>query len=200
MRLFVGTELSDGARAALDEATGPLRPQLPMVRWAPTAKLHVTLHFLGAAAPEALAAIERALRGAVAGCRPHVLRLAGIQGAPNPRAPRMVWARLGGDLEEVARLREVAGGALAPLGFAVEPRPFQPHITLGRVARDASNAQRRTIAHTITQGAAPPGVEWPVTALVLFESIGGPDGSHYVKRVEVGLERASRPDGANNVK
>jgi 2'-5' RNA ligase len=187
LRLFVALELTDAVREALETPLRELRQKLSVVRWERSDKLHVTLQFLGAVVPETLTAIEGALRGAVAGCRPHALRLTGIHGAPAPHAPRMVWARLAGDVQALTSLRDAIGTALAPLGFAADHRPFQPHITVGRVARDASGAQRRTIAGAIARCAAPPGVAWQVSSLALFQSVGTRDGTRYVKRLEVVL-------------
>ena len=186
-RLFVALELPDAVRGALAGPLEDLRTHLADVRWERVDKLHVTMQFLGATAPEVIEAIEVAMRGAVAGCRPHALQLAGIQGAPAPHTPRMVWARLAGDVQGLTSLRDAVGTALAPLGFAADHRPFQPHITVGRVARDASGTERRTVAAAIARCAAPPGVEWQVLSLALFESVGTRDGTRYVKRSEVGL-------------
>ncbi len=45
----------------------------------------------------------------------------------------MVWVGVQLGAEELKRLRDRIDEALLPLGFPREGRPFQPHLTLGRV-------------------------------------------------------------------
>jgi 2'-5' RNA ligase len=45
----------------------------------------------------------------------------------------VVWVGVEQGVEEMKKLQERIDEALLPLGFARETRPFQPHLTLGRI-------------------------------------------------------------------
>jgi 2'-5' RNA ligase len=58
--------------------------------------------------------------------------LAGLGFFPHARHPRVFWA----GAENTTALRQLASSvdvALQPLGIAPEVRPYQPHLTLGRI-------------------------------------------------------------------
>jgi 2'-5' RNA ligase len=73
--------------------------------------------------------METALEGQVA----PMVHISGV-GAFVRAAGDTVFAQLDGDLKAVSQLHERVAGALAPLGFRSESRPFTPHITLIRNA------------------------------------------------------------------
>lgn len=72
--------------------------------------------------------------------RPMALRLHGVGGFPNLRNPRVIWCGLEGDLPMLEALQQRVESACLGAGFAPEERPFQPHLTLGRV-RGKTNLQ-----------------------------------------------------------
>ena len=45
----------------------------------------------------------------------------------------MIWCGIDGDIERLKLLHAGVDSACAQAGFPAEPRPFQPHLTLGRV-------------------------------------------------------------------
>lgn len=118
MRLFVQLVPPDEVRTAL-----PALP--PGVRGAPPGQEHVTLAFLGEVADPArvAAALDEALDGGA----PPRLRLEGA-GAFGTS----LWLGLGGDRERLLRLAGVVQDAVRRAGVALEPRPYRPHLTLGR--------------------------------------------------------------------
>ena len=136
MRLFVSLVPPQVVRAAL-----PALP--PGVRAAPPGQEHVTLAFLGDVADPApvAAALDEVLAGAAA---PR-LRLEGA-GAFGTA----LWLGLGGDRERLRRLAGEVQDAVRRAGVALEPRPYRPHLTLGRgrlpagSRRTAGRARRGT--------------------------------------------------------
>jgi RNA 2',3'-cyclic 3'-phosphodiesterase len=102
------------------------------VGWVPAPNLHITLKFLGWVPPDRVGAIDAALRPVTARA-PFELRLHGLGAFPPRGKPRVLWigARGGaGDLVDLARDVEAR---LEDIGFSREPRPYHPHLTLGRV-------------------------------------------------------------------
>ena len=128
--------LPDGVRKALWAAAAPIRQLGLPVKWMPPEGIHVTLKFLGEVADAREPELRAALGRAAAGIPALPLVVGGFGAFPALDRPRIIWAGLEPDraLEGLQRRVEQE---FAPLGFPPEDRPFRPHLTLGRAARDA---------------------------------------------------------------
>jgi 2'-5' RNA ligase len=133
MRTFIAIPLPAEARALLGELQSKLRPFGAEVKWTSTSAIHLTLKFLGEIDPAVLPRLAKLLREATVSELPFQLRLHGVGGFPSLRNPRVIWCGLEGDLQELASLQKKVEAACLDAGCAPEERPFQPHLTLGRV-------------------------------------------------------------------
>ena len=104
------------------------------VKWVRPEALHLTLKFLGDV-DDAREADLRAALGQVGG-GPVTLHIEGFGVFPDFRRPRIVWAGIAPE-PALELLQHRVEQVFAPLGFPTEARPFRPHLTLGRAARDA---------------------------------------------------------------
>jgi RNA 2',3'-cyclic 3'-phosphodiesterase len=129
-RLFLALWPAPAARAAL--AGEQARWGWPAgARRVAAGSLHLTLHYLGAVAPERVESIGRGLR---VPCRRFTLRLDERACWPNRCAvlgPRSMPPAL-------SALHEALARALHALALPVQARAFQPHVTLARDAGAAS--------------------------------------------------------------
>jgi 2'-5' RNA ligase len=191
LRTFVAIELPAEAKAAIAAAQDALREVLrdggPAVRWVNPAGAHLTLKFLGDTPEPAVAGIEAALRGALTGVGALELRTGALGCFPSGRAPRVLWLGLDGDLEPLAAAREAVEAAIVPLGWPTEPRPFAPHLTLGRVRSETSLAERAGIGRACGTIWPPAATRIPVAAVSLMASELGPRGASYTRLAEVSL-------------
>src|SRR5262249_35443475 len=64
---------------------------------------------------------------------PLALACGGLGVFPGPARPRVVWAGITDGLRGLGLLAAALEGAMEPLGFQPERRPFRGHVTLGRV-------------------------------------------------------------------
>ncbi|HEX8478197.1 MAG TPA: RNA 2',3'-cyclic phosphodiesterase [Telluria sp.] len=123
-----------------------------------SAKLHLTLHFLGSQPRAMLPALEQAL---AVPFTPFELSF----GQPD------VWRHGSAVFEPLAvpaallDLHAALGQGLLSVGIPPEERPFRPHVTMGRHARGA------------VPPATQPAIAWPVSGYALVESL--PDHSAY---------------------
>ncbi len=133
IRVFIGAELAERVRRELGREVAALKVRAPRVRWVRPENLHLTLKFIGELPPADLPALLDAVTDAAAQMPPFVLETAGLGLFPDARRPRVAWA----GCEEGADLAgELAGRidqAAAELGYPLERRRYQPHITLGRI-------------------------------------------------------------------
>ena len=130
--------LPPAVRQAVWEATASLRERTGALKWARPDGIHLTLKFLGDAPEERAPALTAALGRAASGARALTLALGGFGVFPDFRRPRIVWVGIAPD-PALEILQDRVEREFAPLGFPTEGRPFRPHATLGRAARNAGS-------------------------------------------------------------
>jgi 2'-5' RNA ligase len=122
MRLFFGLQLSEEAKARL----GPVLAGISRVE-----QLHFTLAFLGEQPESALARLGEAAETVRAPA--FDLAIGGTGAFPNPKSPRVLWLGVMEGAQELCSVAEQLRAALRERGFALEDRPFRPHLTIARV-------------------------------------------------------------------
>jgi 2'-5' RNA ligase len=179
LRCFVAIDVSPEVRDAVTRAQARVRTTAPEadVRWADREQIHLTLKFLGAVPEERVPAVSSALEGVVAAAAPFSLAAAGLGAFPGLRRPRVLWAGLTGDVPELTALAASVDGALSPLGFPPESRPFSAHLTIGRVRSPRGG---RALAPAVEGAGAAEFGAWTASELVLYESRLRPAGALYV--------------------
>ena len=119
----------------------------------PREKIHLTLAFLGSVDAERDAAAREAARS---------IRGAGFELVLDQvgsfRAAGVGWAGSSDPPPRLMRLAARLSAALAARGFALEDRPFTPHVTLAR-----------RIARSVPRAPLPP-LSWQASALTLVRS------------------------------
>ncbi len=131
IRCFLAIDVGDVVRGELAKVIGRFRAVPADVRWVRDEGIHLTLAFLGSVEPARLADIREAATVAARGAGPIEIGVRGLDGFPNLRRPRVLWAKVrGSGLSELASAIE---DELEPLGFQRRKRAFHPHITIGRM-------------------------------------------------------------------
>ena len=182
-RLFIALPLPNAVIAVLEEAQRALKKAAPQraVTWVAPHNIHLTLKFLGEAPVSQCDAISQALSRVAGQHETFTLSAAGLGCFPGNRSPRVVWMGLGGDQAALRLLQESVERAIAPLGYPTENRPFSPHLTLGRVRRDASREDARRLGAVLGEVASPAEMSWLAAELTLFRSELKPSGADYTK-------------------
>ena len=99
------------------------------------------------------------------------LGLAGVGSFPGTGSPRVVWMGLKGDLHALGRLQEAVDREVCAVGgFALEGRPFRPHLTLGRIREQASSEERRRLGQVLSEAAQGSEVWWTGQEVSLVQS------------------------------
>jgi 2'-5' RNA ligase len=177
IRAFIALDLPDAITAVLAQTAQIIGKQLPngAVRWVKPDRMHLTLRFLGETAVNQLPTIANELDRLTSQQPPFNLYLNELGCFPNSRKPRVIWAGLAGDVPPLQTLKRGIDAFLAPLGWEPEKRPFQAHLTLGRV-KDARQWQHMQWNVAVKK------VAWSVTAVHLIESQLRPQGPIYTTR------------------
>lgn len=189
IRTFVAVELDDLLRRKIADVRTQLERDRAAryVKWVAVDSIHITLKFLGDVESGKLSELQRAIATACEGTPPFTLTLVGVGTFPNTRRPNIVWVGAEGQIEIATRLAERINDACAVHGYAREARPFTPHLTIGRVKRDASPNDRRFIGEMIDRAQVEKLGELRVDHVSVMKSELRPTGSVYTRLMEIRL-------------
>jgi 2'-5' RNA ligase len=181
IRAFVGIPLPDdvrehllGVQRAIAKRSGPA------VKWVDPATMHLTLEFLGDVPRWVLEDVPPALGEALAGAPKVTLSTTGVGAFPNWRKPNVIWVGLDGDIKGLRTLRNRVAAALRDFGFAADPRPYQPHVTIGRLRPKADRALVEKLV-SAAPNVHPSPTRFTIERVVLYRSILLPDGPEHIE-------------------
>ena len=179
LRLFIAIELTEALRTSLAALQNDLKRQLSprVVRWTNPDGIHLTLKFLGDTPADRVEAIARAMEAAAVSFAPFSFTVAGFGCFPNLRRAKVLWVGLPEMPKALAGLQRATDLHLTRLGFDKETRSFSPHLTLGRVNKDISRADREKLVGVVAQAQVGVLGTVPVLETVLFQSDLRPGGA-----------------------
>lgn len=152
MRMFVAIDLDERIKQSIRRQQR--RDVFPHVKFVDPRQAHLTLAFMGDAAPDRVVpALEAAID-----LRPFDLAFGRLGIFPPRGAPRVLWLGLTHGERDVIALQKVVAGRLQSAGVALEDRGFHPHLTLGRwkqsrpsdrppLSAEAATLGRMTVDH-----------------------------------------------------
>ncbi len=179
IRAFIAIELSPPIQKQLEQIVLDLQQTGSRhVNWVRPENIHLTLKFLGESRPDELDRLSAEIRPIASAARPIELKIHGFGAFPNFKRPRVIWVGVQAP-PSLIRLQQALEDAAEKIGYPREERPFSPHLTLGRVNREASPAELARLGETIAQ--KPVGTLGSMTAsqLILFRSVLKPAGAIY---------------------
>ncbi len=186
VRCFLAVQPSPETHARLLQLKREFASTGADVRWVRDEGLHCTLKFLGSATPEELERLRTDLTVALRDFAPFEATACDLGAFPSMSRPRVLWIAFASpQLPGLAgRIDEIA----AALGFARGERPFQGHITLGRVRSNAGwdRVEKLVQAHRgETFGTT------RVDCVTLYRSDLRPDGARYTPLWTIALRTTS---------
>ena len=137
-------------RRKLGEMIAQLSRATPQrsVRWDKADKIHLTLKFLGDTRQDDVPRISEALANATREIKKFSFAVDGLGCFPNLKQPRVVWVGVK-DSAALINMQKAIEKYVMPLGFPKEDRAFSPHLTLGRVRREASRAEAASVGEAV---------------------------------------------------
>jgi 2'-5' RNA ligase len=187
-RLFLAVPMPDAVREQIGALIEQLEPRDWPVRWVDPDNAHLTLHFLGDTPPEQAAILRLALPAIVARHEAFDLRTADLGVFPKLKRPRVIWLGVWGPAHRLEAIYNELGDVLDKMQFPIEEKPFNPHITLGRMrdtrhtsVHDLPEELRAAIDEMAEAGLADPkaGVPLPIDEIQLIRSHLEPTGARY---------------------
>lgn len=153
------------------------------VKWVEPDLLHFTLKFLGEVPEVRVQDVAGAVRE-VAGTNPFEITIEGLGAFPHLRSPRVLWVGVTEGATELVALARRVEDALFRIRFPREARPFEPHLTIGRIRQGEGGADlAKALERSGNAKIGRQRVEW----VVVMESRLSPKGPTYVIRESVRL-------------
>ncbi len=176
IRSFLSIELPKLILSKIEGVQGDLRSTHADVRWVSPEKIHLTLKFFGNIEVSRIDVIFKSIEEPVRNTLPFSVRVKGAGAFPSLKNPRVIWMGLADGIEMLISLQKEIEARLEKIGFEPEDRPFQPHLTLGRMksSRGKEDLVRKMENHTEEEFGA-----FQVERVALFKSDLRPSGPIY---------------------
>jgi 2'-5' RNA ligase len=182
VRSFIAIDLPSSLYEQLEEVSGNLQDMLKAmpIRWVAVHNIHLTLKFLGDVSEKNISMINKIIQTESASHKQFEVSVGGFGVFPNFSRPRVIWVGVEAP-DELMNLQRRIDVETARLGYPPDQRKFNPHLTLGRVSRNANPQEVRSISTKLRNhklgflGAA------RINEVNLFRSDLGRDGAVYTK-------------------
>lgn len=150
IRAFIAIDLSAEIIQRLEEVAGQLKQRLAgmQIRWVPVENIHLTLKFLGDVSMTNLEVLKKILLSESSNHPTFEMSVGELGAFPSLRRPRVIWVGVTAP-SELNALQHGIETETARLGYQHENRDFSPHLTLGRVSRNASSQEAHQIGQVL---------------------------------------------------
>ncbi len=132
--------ISEAIRGKLTEIQARLKQTGADVGWVAPANIHLTILFLGTVFESQASALAAAADEIASAYQPCTLEVKGLGYFGRAQSPRVIWAGLTGNLQPLLALQREITEAAKRTGIFPDAKPFNPHLTIGRV-RSSRRAQ-----------------------------------------------------------
>lgn len=132
MRTFIAIELDEEIKKALTKIQSEFKNIDLDIKWVKPQNIHLTIKFLGEVKESKIPEINQALKETCNYIKPFVIETENLGVFPNIKFPRVIWAGLKEENEELKKLVNLLEEKLVKLKFSKEKRGFSAHLTLGR--------------------------------------------------------------------
>lgn len=194
VRAFIAIDLSPEICQRLDGVLAQLKERMVNVpvRWVPAKNIHVTLKFLGDVSLANLDVLKKMLRAETSHHAAFEISVGELGAFPSIHRARVIWVGVTAP-PELAAIQRTIDTSSANLGYAREDRPFSPHLTLGRVSRNATPQDAHRIGSVLDNYKVGFLGVTRVTAIHLYKSDLQPGGAVYSQLFTAPLNPADKP-------
>ena len=181
IRAFIAIPISTEIHGEINKIIRGLKPVCPEnLRWVNPQGIHLTLKFLGDVPKSNINQISDCMQLTVQRKNPFRFDVEGLGAFPRPDQARVLWIGLEKSLE-LKKLQNELDQNLNKIGFPLENREFNPHLTIARVKDRLDPAELRKIAAALQQQKTGSLGRLEVNEFSLFQSELRPGGAVYNK-------------------
>ena len=182
IRAFIAIDLPQEILQCLDDVSQHLMEEFggAPIRWVPVENIHLTLKFLGDVSESNIEMLTDILKSIAINVKQFEFSVGGLGAYPKPHRPRVIWVGVEAPHEVMIAQRSIES-EMSRLGYARERRPFNPHLTLGRLSRHSTNQDIRNIAELINNNTVGYLGSALATSFHMYRSDLKPSGAVYTK-------------------
>ncbi len=182
VRSFIAIDLPDSLFGQLEQVSDNLQELLEgmPIRWIAVPNIHLTLKFLGDVSEKNIPMIKEILKTEAASHKHFEVSVGGFGVFPNFTRPRVIWVGVEAP-DELENLQRRIDLETARLGYVPDRRKYNPHLTLGRVSRNANPKEVRSISAVLRKQRVGFLGAVRISEVNLFRSDLGPRGAVYTK-------------------
>jgi 2'-5' RNA ligase len=190
LRLFIALSLPAEVQAAIAGAQDELRRAFPGrgIRWTRREQMHLTLKFLGNVDGTRVEGLVEAVRGVGRGAAPLRLRAEKIGFFPDLRRPRVIWAGVNTEHDELSRLQGSIESAVQEFTAERPEQNFSGHVTIGRI-KEINRAASECLIKTAGAMAERLFGEWSADQIGIIRSELSSEGPRYTTIAGIPLGR-----------
>lgn len=185
IRAFIAIELNLETRELLSSIQIELKKTRADVKWVKPENIHLTIKFLGNINSDQANEIKKILSEVARENNQFDIDLSEVGAFPKKEYPRVIWVGVEKNKDKVAKIAADLEERIVNLGIPKEDRPFQSHITIGRVRSNDNRADLVDKLKTITLAQKP---SLLISKLTLFKSTLSPSGPIYEILSEANLK------------
>jgi 2'-5' RNA ligase len=185
IRAFLAIDPPEDILQAMSRLQEKLKREISgRISWTKPQGQHLTLKFFGDISTEDVNNICSAVQKRIVSESKLNLKIENLGVFPDARRPRVIWCGVYSDAEKLTTLQKQLDSDFVDIGFPHEDRPFQAHLTLGRI-KDSHGLTG--INEALIKYSAFAAGEFNCTELILFQSRLSPQGAVYTKLAEFAL-------------
>ncbi len=178
IRAFIAIELNKEIKAKLDAFQERLKESCADVKWVNPDSIHLTLKFLGNIPPSSVKQVKEILNNVAKKTAPFAIAFSKIGAFPKMDYPRVIWVGMEEGRNNIIELNRNLEDKLEKIGVVKEARPFEPHLTLGRVKSPKNKEELKKIAESLNRSLTT-AAKMRVSGITLFKSALSSKGAIY---------------------
>jgi RNA 2',3'-cyclic 3'-phosphodiesterase len=145
IRAFIAIELSVETKSYLSVIQSTIKSIDPdIAKWVNTDNIHLTLKFLGNINPASINSINQNIQNVAFSNKAVNLNLGELGFFPDSKRIRVIWIGFKGELRGLIDIQKELDTRLSKIGFQIEKRSFNPHLTLARVYDNIDDTRRKS--------------------------------------------------------
>jgi len=179
MRAFIALELPLDIKDALAKIQDKLGSTLPKISWVKPINQHLSLKFLGEISLKQLESTQQIIVEIVKTTLPFEIKLETLGVFPHYRQARIIWIGTNQAPDQLKQLADQLEKKFLESGIPKEQRPFQAHITLGRIKCPLLPADLEKTLNKLKNEISDMNLKFNARGITLFQSRLGPGGPTY---------------------
>jgi len=180
LRTFIAVDFPIEIKEKIIEITAYFQSKLPpaQIKWVEPDHMHLTLKFMGETPHDKLVQIKQSIHQVISVFPSFEIEIKALGMYPNNQRPRVIWLGINAE-NHLILLHNQLDQVLKGEGIKSDRRPFSPHLTIGRVRRNADQESVIQIGRILSQFKIASLGSVEIDEILYYQSLLTPQGPIY---------------------